>query len=411
MRTVTPSLPSSRTLLLAAVVSALILAACGTDEPASEAPLPTPAVAPDTLVAPAADTTAADTTAGGATAGGARLAPPPEDAELDSLRREIEALRALVTARPPAPPSDTARAAADTLSVTERLRDTAQGLQFVGFRIFWAALVLVLTFFVIKGIVRLLETLSEQSATRRLFFKKLIPIVRLLTWTAAIYYVIAGVFRVNQGQLLAASAAIGVAVGFAAQDVLKNIFGGLLIILDQPFQVGDKIRVGGTYGEVVSIGLRSTRIVTLDDNLVSVPNAQVVDGQVANANAGALDCQVVTDLYLPGWIDVKAAKAIAYQAAAMSRYVYLNKPVVVLVKDEFKETFLTHLVVKAYVLDTRYESVFASEVTETAKAEFLRRGMLRPAGRDVFTEPFEIAAEPPPDRPSDEAPPTEEGAT
>ncbi len=411
MRTVTPSLPSSRTLLLAAVVSALILAACGTDEPASKAPLPTPAVAPDTLVAPAADTTAADTTAGGATAGGARLAPPPEDAELDSLRREIEALRALVTARPPAPPSDTARAAADTLSVTERLRDTAQGLQFVGFRIFWAALVLVLTFFVIKGIVRLLETLSEQSATRRLFFKKLIPIVRLLTWTAAIYYVIAGVFRVNQGQLLAASAAIGVAVGFAAQDVLKNIFGGLLIILDQPFQVGDKIRVGGTYGEVVSIGLRSTRIVTLDDNLVSVPNAQVVDGQVANANAGALDCQVVTDLYLPGWIDVKAAKAIAYQAAAMSRYVYLNKPVVVLVKDEFKETFLTHLVVKAYVLDTRYESVFASEVTETAKAEFLRRGMLRPAGRDVFTEPFEIAAEPPPDRPSDEAPRTEEGAT
>ncbi len=288
----------------------------------------------------------------------------------------------------------------------DRLRDTAQGLQFVGFRIFWAVLVLILTFFVIKGVVRLLETLAEQSATRRLFFKKLIPIIRLFTWSAAIYYVIAGVFRVNQGQLLAASAAIGVAIGFAAQDVLKNIFGGLLIILDQPFQVGDKIRVGGTYGEVVSIGLRSTRIVTLDDSLVSVPNAQVVDGQVANANAGALDCQVVTDLYLPGWIDVKAAKAIAYQAAATSRYVYLDKPVVVLVKDEFKETFLTHLVVKAYVLDTRYESVFASEVTETAKAEFLRRGMLRPLGHDVFTEPFEL-----PDESPGEAPPAGEGTS
>ncbi|WP_456429648.1 mechanosensitive ion channel family protein [Rhodocaloribacter sp.] len=374
---------------------ALILAACDTDEPAPEAPLPTVALAPGT---PVADSTLAASPADTALA--------PTRAALDSLRREIEGLRALVTARPPALPADTSRAAADTLSVGDRLRDTAQGLQFVGFRIFWAALVLILTFFVIKGVVRLLETLAEQSATRRLFFKKLIPIIRLFTWSAAIYYVIAGVFRVNQGQLLAASAAIGVAIGFAAQDVLKNIFGGLLIILDQPFQVGDKIRVGGTYGEVVSIGLRSTRIVTLDDSLVSVPNAQVVDGQVANANAGALDCQVVTDLYLPGWIDVKAAKTIAYQAAATSRYVYLDKPVVVLVKDEFKETFLTHLVVKAYVLDTRYESVFASEVTETAKAEFLRRGMLRPLGHDVFTEPFEI-----PDEPSGEAPPAGEGTS
>ena len=59
-------------------------------------------------------------------------------------------------------------------------------------------------------------------------------------------------------------------------SLLKNLFGGLILVYDQPFQVGDKIRVGGTYGEVKSIGLRSTRIVTPDDNLVSVPNAQVV---------------------------------------------------------------------------------------------------------------------------------------
>jgi small-conductance mechanosensitive channel len=197
-------------------------------------------------------------------------------------------------------------------------------------------------------------------------------------WIFAVYVIIAEIFQVGGSDLLAAGAAIGVAIGFAAQDILKNIFGGILIILDQPFQVGDKINVGGTYGEVVSIGLRSTRIVTPDDNLVTVPNAQVVDGQVANANAGALDCQVVTDLYLPGWVDVMKAKAIAYQAAANSKYVYLDKPIVVIVRDEFKETFLTHLKVKAYVLDTRYEFTFMSDVTEMAKAEFLREGMLWP---------------------------------
>ena len=187
-----------------------------------------------------------------------------------------------------------------------------------------------------------------------------------------------GVFGVTGSNLVAAAAAIGVAIGFAAQDLLKNIFGGLVIIFDQPFQAGDKISVGGTYGEVTSIGLRSTRITTPDDNLVSVPNAQVVDGQVSNANAGALDCQVVTDLYLPGWVDEMKAKQIAREAAASSKYVYLEKPIVVIVKDEFKETFVTHLKVKAYVLDTRYEFLFASDVTERARAAFREAGLLKP---------------------------------
>jgi len=109
-----------------------------------------------------------------------------------------------------------------------------------------------------------------------------------------------------------------------------------------------------------------------------VPNAQIVDSQVSNANVGNLDCQVVTDLYLPGWIDVMKAKEIAYAAAANSQYVYLAKPIVVNIRDEFKETFLTHLMVKAYVIDTRFEDRFASDITETAKTEFIRFGMLQP---------------------------------
>ena len=218
-------------------------------------------------------------------------------------------------------------------------------------KLFLAVLVVGFFFFVAKGSVWFLETLSERSAARRLLFKKLIPMARLVIWGLTIYIVLVPILQFDQRGLLAAATALGVAIGFAAQDILKNIFGGILIIFDQPFQVGDKINVGGTYGEVISIGLRSTRIETPDDSLVSVPNSQVVDSQVANANAGALDCQVVVDLYLPGWVDVMNAKSIAYSAAANSKYVYLEKPIVVRVKDVFKETFLTQLKVKAYVLD------------------------------------------------------------
>jgi small-conductance mechanosensitive channel len=207
--------------------------------------------------------------------------------------------------------------------------------------------------------------------------------VRLLVWALVIFYVVSSVFEVDRAGLLAGTAGLGVGLGFAAQGVLKNVLGGLIIVFDQPFQVGDKIRVGGTYGEVVSIGMRATRIVTPDDNLVSVPNSQVVEDQVANANAGALDCQVVVDLYLPGWVDVAKAKAIALSVAMNSQYTYLDKPVVVNVKDEFDRIFLTHLLVKAYVIDTRYEFALASDITEAAKTEFLREGLLPPLMADL----------------------------
>jgi small-conductance mechanosensitive channel len=247
-----------------------------------------------------------------------------------------------------------------------------------GLGVVWALLVLVLFNYTIRTLVWVLDQLAERSVTRRLFYKKLVPITRILLWVFAAYLIVRVIFQVDAQGFLAAAAAVGVAIGFAAQDLLKNLFGGIILVFDQPFQVGDKISAGGTYGEVVSIGLRSTRIVTPDDNLVSVPNAQVVDGQVANANAGELNCQVVTDLYLPGWIDEARAKKIAFEAAASSKYVYLNKPIVVLVKDEFKETFLTHLKVKAYVLDPRYEFLFESDVTERARAGFRDAGLLQP---------------------------------
>ena len=177
------------------------------------------------------------------------------------------------------------------------LNQAGEAVQDYGMRVFWAVILFILTYLFNKGMVRLLERLSERSAERRLFYKRLVPLARVIIWSIALYFVIRVVFKIDAQNLLAATAALGVAVGFAAQDLLKNIFGGLVIISDRPFQVGDKISVAGTYGEVSSIGLRSTRIITPDDNLVTVPNAQVVDSQVANANAGALDCQVVTDLY------------------------------------------------------------------------------------------------------------------
>jgi small-conductance mechanosensitive channel len=273
---------------------------------------------------------------------------------------------------------DTLRAASSDSVSSKPVEQLQEGLKNVGTRVFFAILVIVMAFYILQGLLWLLEAIADRSATRRLFFKRLIPIVRMVTWAIVIWFIVTSIFNVDKNGLLAASAALGVGIGLAAQDLIKNLLGGIIIIFDAPFQVGDKVQVGNSYGEVKSIGLRSTRIVTLDDNLVSVPNSQVVDSQVANANAGVLDCQVVTTLWLPGWVDPAKAKKIAYEAAANSRYVYLEKPIVVHIRDEFRETFLMKINVKAYVLDHLYESALATDITETAKLGFLEAGLLYP---------------------------------
>jgi len=293
---------------------------------------------------------------------------------LDSLAGAIEALR------DGAPSSASSTGAGTSSSATGQASDVldeaGSRVRNFGVALALALAVIVLFNFLIRGVTWILDQLSERSAKRRLFFKGLVPIVRILLWLFAGYLIVRGIFRVDAQGVVAGAAAIGVAVGFAAQDLLKNLFGGIILVFDQPFQVGDKIRVGETYGEVTSIGLRSTRIVTPDDNLVSVPNAQVVDQQVANANAGELNCQVVIDLYLPRNVDEREAKRIAFEAAVGSRYVYLNKPITVLIRDELAHIVLTRVRVKAYVLDPRHEFLFESDVTERAREGFREAGLI-----------------------------------
>jgi small-conductance mechanosensitive channel len=211
----------------------------------------------------------------------------------------------------------------------------------------------------------------------RFTIKAVVPIVRIFGWTFVLYLIIAGVIAPPIETLIAVTASAGIAIGFASQDILKNIFGGIMILFDRPFQIGDKIEVGKYYGEVVRIGLRTVRVVTPDDSLVSVPNSVIVSQSVSCANAGESNCQVVAEFYLPPEIDLILAKKIAYRAAAVSRYVYLNKPIVVLFMNEIHMgRSLLKMRLKAYVLDLRLEFPFKSEMTETVVDEYLKQGLV-----------------------------------
>ena len=244
-------------------------------------------------------------------------------------------------------------------------------------KIVWALIFFFAALLTLKYLTRILEAISEKWPNLRITIKSAIPIRRIFGCTAIIYFILVEIFAPPIEAFLAFTASAGIAIGFASQDILKNIFGGIMILLDRPFQVGDKIQVGSFYGEVVRIGLRTTLIVTPDDSLVSIPNGEIVNQSVSNSNAGETNCQVVAELYLPPNIDLVKAKKVAMRSAAVSRYIYLNKPIAVIIKNEISEgRSLLKMRLKAYVLDIRYEFAFMSEMTEIVISELLRQDIV-----------------------------------
>ena len=111
-------------------------------------------------------------------------------------------------------------------------------------------------------------------------------LARLILLGAGVYFLLLS-WNLNISAWLASAGIAGLALGLAAQDTLSNIFGGLSIIADAPYKVGDWVNLdGGERGRVTKIGLRSTRMITRDDVEITVPNAAIASGKIINESGG-----------------------------------------------------------------------------------------------------------------------------
>jgi MscS family membrane protein len=106
-------------------------------------------------------------------------------------------------------------------------------------------------------------------------------VIRYVIWFAAILAILK-VFQIDVTPLLAGAGIAGIAIALAAQDFISNFFGGAIITVDKPFKVGDRIKVENYYGDVVSVGTRSTRIKTLDYQIVTIPNNKLTSNIIIN---------------------------------------------------------------------------------------------------------------------------------
>lgn len=103
-------------------------------------------------------------------------------------------------------------------------------------------------------------------------------------------WIIGLVFALNNvgieiGALLAGLGIGGVAIAFASQDTIKNFLGGITLFIDHPFRIGDIVKLGDITGEIYDIGLRSLRIKTYDERIVTLPNSVVVDSTIENISS------------------------------------------------------------------------------------------------------------------------------
>jgi len=233
-------------------------------------------------------------------------------------------------------------------------------------------------------LARLTEGAFERAGTRfteyRLTLNQTKAIIRLVLWLGGMAAAISLVFQLSDEALLALGGTLAVAIGIALRDLVASIIAGVTILIDKPFQVGDRISYGGVYGEVVEIGLRAVRLVTLDDNLVTIPNNKFLTDIVASGNAGALDMLVQMDFFIGIEQSIPLAKRIVAEALASSRFTYLKKPWNIVISEVQQNDFVAvRLRAKVYVLDIRYEKALETDVTERVLTAFREQGVGAPA--------------------------------
>ena len=243
-----------------------------------------------------------------------------------------------------------------------------------------AIIIIALAWLLLRFVDRIVDNLGKTIAEHRLAFQRINAFFHYFVYVMTVVIIVMFSFDISPEIIALFGGAAVVALGFATRDLLASLVAGILIIFDRPFQLGDRVTFGGEYGDVVSIGLRSVKIRTLDDCTVTIPNNLFLSEVTSSGNSGELEVMTVVDFYIGLEQDVKLARDLIRTAAATSRYIYLPKPISVLAWQEPLDGCIAmKLRLKAYVLDTKYEKDFQTDIVMRVHQSFGEYNIQPPA--------------------------------
>ncbi len=191
---------------------------------------------------------------------------------------------------------------------------------------------------------------------------KIVIIFVAIIWTLSAW-------DINITPFLASAGVIGIALAFAAQSTVANLFGGVAVYFDKPFRVGDRIQLeSGEIGDVVEVGIRSTRITTFDDTLIIIPNDKIANSKIINFNQPVPRMNVKFNIGVVYGSDVAKVKKTLLKAAEGAHNI-LKTPKPVVLFTEHGDFALKFLLIVWIDMPTRKGTVL-DEINTEINREF-----------------------------------------
>ena len=199
-----------------------------------------------------------------------------------------------------------------------------------------------------------------------------------------IVYITAGIMAldflgVNIMPFIASAGVIGIAVGFAAKDTLSNLISGVLLIVDRPFEIGDRIELwqappgSASWGDVIEIGLRGTKVKTTDNIIVIIPNNTIMTRDIINYTANDSIIRVRVNIGVAYDTDIEKAKKLITDVAASAEWI-LTSPAPRVVVRNFGESAID-LQLRVWIADARRRMDTISHITDHVKTAFSKNGV------------------------------------
>jgi MscS family membrane protein len=209
---------------------------------------------------------------------------------------------------------------------------------------------------------------------------------------------------VNVTPLVAGASVAGLAVSLAAKDTLSNLIAGVLLIMDRPFQIGDRIEVWNapretsTWGDVVEIGLRATKIRSTDNLIFVIPNNEIMRRDIINYTGSGKDIRVRIPIQVAYDTNADKAKAIIMGVVEGVEGIKRDPAPQVIIR-RFGESGVG-LQVRVWISNARRRRTVSDEITDKVKVEFDRQGIEIPyPKRDLYIKsmPAGLRIEAPPE--------------
>ncbi len=259
---------------------------------------------------------------------------------------------------------------------------------------FFAFLIILLAAPVKDLLVMLLTYLENNIAAKtetkidNIIFDLLNKFAGVIVYLTAIILAL-DILGVNVMPFIAGAGVVGIAIGFAAKDTLSNLIAGVLLIIDRPFEIGDRIEVwnapagSATWGDVIDIGLRATKIKTTDNIVIIIPNNEIMTRDIVNYTIITSKIRVRINIGVAYDADMKKTKEIIIKVADSADWI-AKEPLPKVVVRRFGESSVD-LQLRVWIDDARKRMDTISYITDKVKDEFDKEGIEIPYPKREIT--------------------------